>query len=494
MSPWHICMAQRIGSIGPQPLESCASTSLTGEDDGGGLVQNLVTAARDPLDLGSVRRERVGQGMVSQGMVTPSALEAMAVAVAVLAVVFNPLLAIVNGHVHPLSSGLVALVQAGLTFGALGIGGIQRRTPTRWIVMAWMLLVWFIGLSIMRDGLAIKDLGDVLLIPAFIALGQRIRLPVLVRVVVGLQVAITVVGVLELIFPSIFGAIFKVVDYYVSTRGYDKSAFWAGNDLFLSSERPGGRLLLPGFNLHRGSSLFLEPVSLGNWTIVIAIFLGGFWHSLSWRSRALLAGCDIVLLVVCDGRLALGVCLFLAVYLPVAARRLPARLAALYLPAVLLLLAGFVAAGLLTSIGDTLPGRLRGGYDALVGLDLPDLMGIGHQMLYADAGWVYFIQTQSLLVAIAVWSVITLTDIGEDGDARMFKHGLALFLALCLPISYSVLSIKTMSLLWCGYGALYARRVKAKADVSAADDRDADATIVIGRPLHANRIRRRGGA
>ena len=425
------------------------------------LVQNNVVAMRGAPERASARRE-----LVREGMFTASGLEAIAVAMAVLAVVFNPLLAIVNGHVHPLTSGIVATVQAALTFAALGLGGLQRGAPTRWIVFAWALLVAFVGVSIVRDSLAVKDLGDVLLIPAFIALGQRIRLPVLVRVVIGLQIAITAVGVFELLLPSAFSSVFKVVDYYVSTRGFDKSAFWAGNDLFLSSERPGGRLLLGGFGFHRGSSLFLEPVSLGNWTVVIGIFLGGFWHSLSWRARAWLIGCDVVLLVVCDGRLALGVCLLLAVYLPVVARRLPSRLSILYLPAVLLLLIALVAAGFLATVGDTLPGRLRGGYDALIGLGLADLFGVGHQALFADAGWVYFLQTQSLLVAIPVWAVITLTDIGEGEDARMFKHGLALFLALCLPISYSVLSIKTMSLLWCGYGALYARRAveRSRAD------------------------------
>lgn len=415
-------------------------------------------ALRNPGRLALAR-----QASREHGMVSAATLEAMAVGIAVLAVTFNPLLAVVNGHVHTLTSGVVALVQAMLTFAALGLGGLRRGVPGRWMVLAWLLLMAFVALSILRDGLAVKDFGDVLLIPAFIALGQRIRLPVLLRAIVVIQLVITVVGVLELAFPTAFGAVFKVVDYYVSTRGFDESAFWAGNDLFVSSERPGGRLLLPGFDLHRGSSLFLEPVSLGNWTIVVAIFLGSFWRDLSWRDRLLLAGCDLVLLVVCDGRLSLGVCLLLAVYLPLVARRLPSGWSVVYLPAVILLLAGLVGSGFLVPGGDTLPGRLRGGYDALVGLDLADLFGFGHQPLFPDAGWVYFIQTQSLLVAALIWGVVTLTDLGEDAEARMFKHGVALFLTLCLPISYSVLSIKTMSVLWCGYGALFARRERQDA-------------------------------
>lgn len=378
-------------------------------------------------------------------------------AVAGLAVVFNPLLAIVNGHVHTLSGGAVALVQAMLTIGALVLGGFSRGKLTRWMVMAWVLAVIFLGLSLFRGDLAVKNLGDVLIIPAFIALGQRIRPNMLVRLVIGLQIAITIVGVFELAFPSLFANIFKVVEYYVSTRGYDEANFWAGNDLFLSSQRPGGRLLLDGFGLHRGSSLFLEPVSLGNWVIVVAIFLAGFWRDLSWTARNFLGLSNLVLLVVCDGRLALGVCMVLALYAPFA-RKVPSLLSFFYLPGVLLLLTVLIGAGFLSSTGDTLPGRLNVGFHALVGLDLADMMAVGTQALNADAGWVYFIQTQSLLVGCAMWALITLTHLGEDGEARMFKHGLALFLALCLPISYSVLSIKTMSILWCGYGCLFACR------------------------------------
>lgn len=390
----------------------------------------------------------------ASGLFTPAMLEIAAVALAVLAVTFNPLLAIINGHVHALSGGLVALIQAAMTIGALLLGGLIGGKLTRWMVVAWGLAIMFLMLSLLRGDLAVKNLGDVLIIPAFIALGQRIRPTTLLRVVIGLQIAITVVGVFELLFPSAFATIFKVAEYYVSTRGFDEEAFWAGNDLFLSSERPGGRLLLNGFGLHRGSSLFLEPVSLGNWVIVVAVFLAGFWKRLPWKTRIFLLVSNFILLVVCDGRLALGVCVVLAVYLPIA-RYIPSPVSFLYLPGVMLLLTGLIGAGYLASEGDTLPGRLRGGFNALTGLDLADMMAVGTQGLNADAGWVYFLQTQSLFTAIVMWGIITLTDIGKDPDARMFKHGLAMFLALCLPISYSVLSIKTMSLLWCGYGCLF---------------------------------------
>ena len=50
---------------------------------------------------------------------------------------------------------------------------------------------------------------------------------------------------------------------------------------------------------------------------------------------------------------------------------------------------------------------------------------------------------QSVMVAIAMWLIVTLTNIGDDAGGRMAKHAIALFLALCLPVSNGVFSIKT---------------------------------------------------
>ena len=412
-------------------------------------------------------------------------LQRIAIAIVTSSVVFNAVLAIINGHLFQLSGGIVAVLQAGLTFAALAVGILSARSFNRWVLLIWMLVIAFIALSLLRGSLSPKNFGDILIIPAFIAVGQAIKPASVIKMVTGLQCLIVAVGIFELAAPSAFATTFKVVEYYVSTRGFDKSIFWAGNDLFLSSERPGGRLLFGGLGLHRGSSLFLEPVSLGNWVVVAMIVLLAFWQDTSWRTRLFLVVTNLVLLVVCDGRLAMGVVAILAVYVPLIGRRLSSPFSALYLPGIFLALAVMSATGHLSAAGDTLAGRLHGGFDSLVGLDLFSFMGLGDELLNADAGWVYFIQTQSLLVALGMWFVITLTSVGEDGIGRTFKHSLTLFLALCLPISYSVLSIKTMSVLWAAYGCLYARRA---ADVATEVEHDHSPRFIYGfiRPVTAS--------
>ena len=120
-----------------------------------------------------------------------------------------------------------------------------------------------------------------------------------------------------------------------------------------------------------------------------------------------------------------------------------------------------VSVGLLTEVGDTFAGRLRSGLNALGLLDVPRMLGISTDRVgFEDAGWAYFIQSQSVLVAIAMWLIITLTNTGDDAGGRMAKHATALFLALCLPVSNGVFSIKTAGLMWVCYGFCYARAHK----------------------------------
>ncbi|WP_375397606.1 polysaccharide biosynthesis protein GumE [uncultured Sphingomonas sp.] len=379
----------------------------------------------------------------------------VAVVLLALTLFFNPALAIVNGHVRPLGGGIVAGVQAVLVLGAFACGLASRPLPIRWLLLAWVATLAFIALCVMRGEVVAKDLGDALLIPGFICLGTQLSERSLLRTAGWLQLAVVAVGAWELVSPGTFGAVFRILDYYVSTRGFSKEEFWAGGDLFVSSERGGGRMLLAWTGFHRGSSLFLEPVSLGNWSVVIAILLGAYWDRLSVRARMLFAASIVWTLFVCDGRLALGVCLFLAVWLPVA-RRLDARLAVLYVPLIFVLLLALDSVGALPASGDTLTGRFHGGVTLLVSLTPAQLMGVGGLGKAAvDAGWVYVVETQSAPMASFLWLMLMLSRSGQDPGARTMKHGVGLFIALCLPITYAILSIKTSALMWAMYGQFF---------------------------------------
>lgn len=375
-----------------------------------------------------------------------------------LTVCFNPFLAVVNASIMPIGGGIVALVQGTLVVAALLLGlTASGRAAYPWIGVCWALAMAAVATAAIRMQFDAKSFGDVLLIPAFILLGMQLQRGTLIRTVTVLQAMILLVGIWELASPGSFGTFFKVAQYYINSRGYSAEDFWAGGDLFVSSVRPQGRMLFANSELHRGSSLFLEPVSLGNWTIMITLFSAGLWRHLTIGLRGFLILSNIALLVICDGRLALGVNLMLLAFLPLA-RRIPGWVSVLYLPISLIGLTLAKMLGLLAEVGDTFAGRLRYGIDALGALNWERFFAVGWTRLgNDDAGLVYFIQNQSLPVAIGLWMVITLTNIGEGSGSRSFKHGMALFLVACLPISNASLSIKTTALMWACFGYFYMR-------------------------------------
>lgn len=395
-----------------------------------------------------------------------------AATILVLTVCFNALLGIVNGHIFTINSNLVAAVQGALVVSAFAIAllawpdGIIRCLG---LTLAWLLLVSV--LMLFREGIDPKIIGDALLLPAFVALGLVIRRSTLIDTIRWLQVALIIFVLWELFAPGSFGEVFKVRDYYVATRGFSESQFWTGDDnLFLSSQRPGGRILDFGLDVNRGSSLFLEPVGLGNWTIVVTVALVTFWNQLTPRDRWWLLGTNLVLLWGCDGRLAMATSILLLLTMPLSAR-LPRLYPALYLPLAFVgigLLVGLDLAEVPRSNHDTFVGRFTYGWSVFASLDLPSLLGITPIDTHVsyDSGWAFITVKQSIFGLALLWLAITLVVPFKSDIGRRYSHAAALFIALALPVSNSVLSIKMAAALWMIAGCA-TREVLAERRASA---------------------------
>lgn len=377
--------------------------------------------------------------------------------VLIACVMFNALLAVVNGHVAPVSAATVTAVQGLLIFSALALALVARpEGMAKWLVMLWLALGGFSLLSLLRGQIELRYLGDIAAIFVFILLGLAMPARALVSALLITQLVIVIGALWELADPAGFGSFFRIQQYYVNSRGFDGDAFWAENaDLFLSSERPTGRLLFPGSGAHRASSLFLEPVSLGNWTIVVTLAIAALQPLLSRRAILFLLLGNLIVLFACDGRLALAINLILLAIWPVAPR-LSRWVPALCLPVTFLALLAASGLGLLEERGDTLLGRFRYGLDYLLGLDALGLLGLRATagVVAADSGWAYFIVTQSIVGLIAVWLALTVQTAAASPASRRFVVGMAIFLSLSLPVSYSVFSIKTAALLWVLFGYL----------------------------------------
>lgn len=372
-------------------------------------------------------------------------------------ILFNAALSILNAWVLPLNGAMFTAVQGMLLAAALLVGvagGGDMRA--RWIAVLWCMLLWWLFLSVLRQSLIPKSLGDIATFPIFALLGGVIRHRTILRLVIAVQALVLVVGLWEAVDPAGYARLLNVASYYTNTRGVGGDEFWSEYEgLYLNSVRPVGRLFLPQLNIHRVSSLFLEPVSLGNWTVVIAVILTLFWSRLSWAERIFLFVSNAALLVLCDGRFAaLGiVCVVGAVTL---ARWLPRWLPMLF-PA--FVLGGLVIArrlGALPSGGDTITGRLAKSLAYFERMTFEQAMGLVDPVpgWSFDSGWTYFSMTQSIIGMVLFWIALVFMMPKTAPLGRQLVYGITAFFALNMPVSNSFISIKAAALLFALYGSL----------------------------------------
>lgn len=438
------------------------------------------TAYREPV------RDAASKARTEQAL---RLADSMAAGLMIATVCFNAALAFTNAHVFGINNGVVTVVQAALVFAAVGVVAFaQPEGMGRWLVFGWATLVLVFLLMLLRSALDPKAAADVLTVPAFAALGLTMRRETLFRTLVVLQVVLVIFVVWELFWPTSFGDLLNVRSYYIATRGFTESVFYTGDSdkLFLSSQRAGGRLLSIGFNINRGSSLFLEPVTLGNWTIVVTVALTTFWKEVSRRYKITLLVTNLLLIIGCDGRLALATNLVLLASMPFAGR-LPRWIPILYLPCVFALSATLLGLGVFDVAKgyDTTTGRYAMGTYLLSTLDVPGLMGLTPtaDMVRADSGWTYVTLKQSILGLFALWLAVTAM-VPDSEKGRRFGHAAGVFMALGLPISFSIVSIKMAATFWmlAGCTTRYVLRERKEGDAPLEGlDRAQAATTSSGR-------------
>lgn len=373
-------------------------------------------------------------------------------------ITFNAGLAIVNGNVAALSPSAVMLVEGMLTIAALAVSLLRwRPAMTPILVVIGLIFLFGVVRTIATEELQPKYIRDVMIIPVFLLLGMASPQRYLVRTVLVVQTIVVAILLLESFLPDIHSAIFKIQQYYINTRGTRADQFYNSNsDLYISATRPNARYF-PYVTELRMSSIFLEPVSLGNYCSIIAAFTSSCFRRLGWPATIYLAVTTMLLLVGCDGRLAV-----LASFIIVAAAfvtpYLPPFSAIIYLPLAGLTL--FSAAELLgmKSGNDDFAGRLAGTVEIIHRFELPDFLGLSNQFVDStvDSGLAYLIVTQSLPGLALIWIFIAWHVSERTTEQIRFTHALCLYLTLSMLVSYSLLTIKTAALLWFIQGTLQA--------------------------------------
>lgn len=372
------------------------------------------------------------------------------------AVTFNFVLAFINANLFDLSRGPVILSEVFIVGATLVLCFLlSHRLMVPWVGVFWFLVTAFVLLSMLRQSYDVKQLRDVLLIPTFIVLGMTFARGNIVKLFCSLQALILAVMVFEAVAPQAFAQLVKPWSYYLQTRSIlDYTDSWhPDSGLYISAFRPDGRFLFEGLGIHRLSSVFLEPVSLGNWCIVVTIFITVFWRQLSARMLAFFIVSNLILLVGSDGRLALIACAII-VGVSFFAHLLPRYTYLAYLPVVSIMAIFLTAYTSPDVYADDFFGRVGRTAHFLTHMDLGWILGVDHSEIgsTADSGISYLILTQSLLGVIVLWCAICWLQPPTSRHAVVLMHGICIYASLLLIVSFSFFSIKVCAPLWFLYG------------------------------------------
>jgi putative polymerase len=305
-----------------------------------------------------------------------------------------------------------------------------------------------------EDEIDPKVFRDFMIPFAFFLLGMRVRdLRNADSIVLISAALVTAIALFEYLFVDVYLRYFNIIMYYVARGSVatDRLEILSTN-LFESGTRPEGRALFPVLGDHRVSSIFLEPVSPGNFAVILFL-----WAIVRLKFEKMLCAAlflmAIFLIIMADNRFGVYLCVSaLGVFL------LPSSF--VYVLVACLPFVGMCALlGIAYSFEDfmidnSFLGRLVLSGSVLLAFDLPTWFGIGGSARSAfDSGYGYVISQVGILGFAIFWFVF-MTLKSANHQFFMFRSLTGLYLATVLCVSYSPFTIKTAALLWFLLGAL----------------------------------------
>lgn len=368
----------------------------------------------------------------------------------VASVGYQAVLCLLNTLVLPMSRSLVGLAEAIILMACVPL--LVRRLLPGVVILACLAAAMLCLLSIINNQVNVKAFRDIAIPLCYFWLGCNIgRLELADR---ALKVAICMVlamGMFELLLLDSYTRWFDIFSYYVNIGSIDPAMDFVREDrLQANGMRPEGigRTLLPGLlGPHRVSSVFLEPVSLGNFASLCAAWGLARTH---WRDGIFFVVAAVIMMVLCDSRFALmTVSSFVVLRLLVHGSLLNFCIFAPIAAILLLLVIGYTTPNETGRIlNDDLQGRLAYSGWSLLQFDALKVLGIGHTKVYYDEGYAHTLATFGLPMALVFWCSFWLLPISSATSQR-FRAMVSLYIALILCISgFSFFALKSAGLLW----------------------------------------------
>jgi putative polymerase len=370
-------------------------------------------------------------------------------------------------------------------------------------IVLWTLLLSSLRVIFMTDdAFDIKIVRDLIIPIAFFLLGLRVAdlksADFVVRVVV-----LVVLGfaLFEYFALDVFVKYFSVAKYYVARGTMEAKQALQSADLFISGMRPagaeGGRNLFPFLGDHRVSSVFLEPVSLGNFGVIVAIWAMVRSKFGDTYQFGLLAAA-FVLIVLADSRFGAYLCIlaFVLMLCPLGL----ATAGVVVLPAVALVVLIVVPVVVTGSydpqnryVDNGFVGRFVLAAQILGDFDVWTWLGLrAARMQTFDSGYAYTISGIGVIGLAALWGILFATE-GADRQYYTLRNLMALYYGTILCVSNSPYTIKTASLTWFLIGA--AAAIKPRRPMRKSVDREqAVSAGAVPVPFHGKvRFKERAG-
>lgn len=361
------------------------------------------------------------------------------------ALTFNAVLCLVNTRIMAMAESHVMLAEL-VIVGCAFIGAATRKSGL--YLLTAVFLSYMMLLFMLRGGVVnLKAVRDILIPFAFYFMGRRIADPKLCdRLVLASAVIVVAFGLFEYLFLETFLDFFNVIGYYLARGSLAlEQTFGQTRGLFISGQRPEARTILPFLGQHRVSSVFLEPVSMGNFAVIVycwALFRG---RAFKGRFVAFLLAFTVVALA--DARFGLYSCVLITLLYPFY-RFLP-RLSWSVLPFLMLAVLAVYGVTFVDGGGpNDLAGRVAVTADILMHLTLGVVLGIETTNRFlSDSGLAYSLVAFGIGGFVALWSLFVHAPI-THARAWRFHAMMILYVLLLMTISDSFYSIKTAALMW----------------------------------------------
>lgn len=365
------------------------------------------------------------------------------------ATLYPALLCFLHTHFFRVVTSTVGITEFLIYLACLAV--LIRPVRVEFIIIATLMIAYLLLLTLFRGEIEIKGFRDVMIPLLFYWVGRQIgSMAYADTLLKRLVVVVLAFGLLELFYLDGYSWLFNIFSYYLS-QGINTmpTNFVSDSVLNVNGIRPEGigRTILPNLlGSHRVSAVFLEPVSLGNFAVIVAAW--GLAKSRSdWKNGLFFVASAVVMITLSDSRYGVG-----AVSLMLLFRMLPLRPLNYFVSLLpLVCLAALVLIGLFYQGGydDNIIGRLYASGQSLLGFNVWMLFGIeGAFSFFYDMGYPYIFTRLGLPLAILLWFAIWMIRMPDSVGSR-FRMFIGLYIALILCISgTSMFALKTAGILW----------------------------------------------